>query len=142
MLWCHLKKLSTFIFLGIVTFNGMAVAPEYSFSFLFLDEINASNLLVGMSMVANGACGALGFMFAQPLIKRLGGSVNAMAFRLGSLFVRRFFSYSLIFREGDFLPVRIFMVHIFSYRQLGCLAFSLRFWPHFGLFSFKTAYFC
>ena len=68
---------------GIITdfiLSEYGLIVSFSFSFLYLDEMNTSNLLLGLSMCVNAVSSAIFFVISKHIIKFFGGSINAMAF--------------------------------------------------------------
>ena len=57
-----------------------ALSLFFSSSFLFLDEMNTSSLLLGLSMCVNAIAASIFFVISRYIIKLLGGSINTMAF--------------------------------------------------------------
>jgi len=80
ILWATLRESNTWFFLGIVFFNGIALALAFSFSFLFLEEMQVSNVVLGLSMCINGVSGAGFYVISDRIVNFLGGNLNSMAF--------------------------------------------------------------
>ena len=78
MLLQVLQRFETWLFFGIVLFNGIAVWLTFSFSFLYLAELKATHSLLGLSMLVNGLSSGFVYLFSQRITTVIGGPIIGM----------------------------------------------------------------
>ena len=82
------KQFNTWFFLVTVVINGIPLAFAYSFTFVFLDELQMDPMLFGPSDMLNGSMGFIVYSLAHHIVRLVGGPVNGMALSCFMWFVR------------------------------------------------------
>ena len=73
-----LFKLETIFFMSTTLFVGTANGLYLSFLFLFLKELGAPNLVMGLSITIGAVSSFILFAYSTPIIKLLGGTMQAI----------------------------------------------------------------
>ena len=71
-LWQVLRKPEVIIYLGFTLINGILLAMEYNFLFLFLKEGGADELLIGLHQLTDSAVELPMFFFSGAIVKYFG----------------------------------------------------------------------
>ena len=82
------KNIRTWFFLLTVLLNGIPTALIYSFTFLYLSELQASTLLFGFANAVDGIVAAIFFTFSKSIVKRIGGTVYGMSLSMAFYAIR------------------------------------------------------
>ncbi|XP_065054909.1 major facilitator superfamily domain-containing protein 6-like [Rhopilema esculentum] len=90
-----LRKPSVLFFFTTVLMMGMADNLLYSFMFLYIQDLNGSKIVMGLSVLVSCCAEALIFPFTNSIIKRLRGNLPAIALSFG-VYSLRYFGFSLV----------------------------------------------
>lgn len=83
-----LKHFGTWLYFLITLFNGISQGLVLSFSFLYLNEMNASKSLMGLSTLVNGLSSLITFCLSKHIIKFCRGPIGAMGLNFFCRFIR------------------------------------------------------
>lgn len=93
------------LFLAVMFVGGMGSATVHNFLFLYLEDLNASRLTMGLSLSVATVSEVAVFFFAERLLARW-GTVRVLAFSLAALALR-LLAYSFITTPGWVLVVQL-----------------------------------
>ena len=88
LLWKTLKSFDIIFFLATVLFNGLMRALVFSFTYLYLKELGAPTMLLGISMVVSQIASLIMYALAQKIIDIVGGTMKVMCLSCFSWVIR------------------------------------------------------
>ena len=78
ILWQSLTDLNMIMFLLSVLVNGIVQATSFTFLLLFLKDLGAPTILLGISMAFGSFCSLFTYYYSDKLMKIANGTLNAM----------------------------------------------------------------
>ena len=78
ILWQSLKDLNMIMFLLSVLVNGIVQATSFTFLYLFLKDLGAPTMLLGISLALGGFCSLFTYYYSDKLMEITNGTLNAM----------------------------------------------------------------